>query len=109
MFRRFTVIIQNLDWLLITAIFLLICFGLTSLYSLGLSQEESNFNLFTKQVVFAGFGFIILLAVSFLDYRWWKFLSGWLYLVALFLLVLVLFFGQNLRGTTGWFILGSVS
>ena len=41
---HFLNIIKRIDWLLIVAVFLLVCFGLSSLYSLELSQPEKNFS-----------------------------------------------------------------
>lgn len=102
-------IFKKIDWLLIVAVFLLVCFGLSSLYSLGLSQEGGNFYLLNKQILFFIIGFLLLLIFTFFDYRWLHFLSGWLYLISIILLILVLFIGQNLKGTTGWFVVGGFS
>ncbi len=97
-----------MDWLLLVAVFLLICFSLSSLYSLGLGQDKT-FNLLNKQIIFSVLGIILMFVISFFDYRWWKFLSVWLYFVSIILLILVLFFGKTLGGTTGWFVLGNFS
>lgn len=107
-FSRF----KSIDWLLIVAVFLLICFGLVSLYSLALSQTEQttdNFNFLNKQIVFSIIGLVLLFVFMFFDYRWWQHLSIWLYGLSLVLLILVLFFGQKLKGTTGWFVVGNFS
>ncbi len=109
MFFKNILIFKKIDWLLLVAVFLLICFGLTTIYSLALSDPQRNFNLFYKQLAFAilGLGLVFLLA-SF-DYRWLQAVSGWLYLLSVTLLILVLFVGKNLYGTTGWFVLGNFS
>jgi len=109
MASRFLTNLKGIDWLLLVAIFLLICFGLSSLYSLGLSTDPHNFGLLFKQILFAVVGFGLLFLFMLLDYRWWYALSGWLYVTSIVLLLLLLFFGQTLRGTTGWFILGNFS
>lgn len=101
-------ILRNIDWLLLVAVFLLICFGLSFLYSLGLSQER-DFNLLYKQIIFSLAGLLLLFIFILFDYRWWRFLSSWFYGLSVLLLILVLFFGQNIRGTTGWFVLGNFS
>lgn len=102
-------ILKNIDWLLIVAVFLLICFSLSSLYSLTLSKEDQSFNLLKRQILFSALGLVLLFTFIFFDYRWWRFLSSWFYGLAVLLLILVLFFGQNIRGTTGWFVLGNFS
>lgn len=107
LFKSLT-IFKHIDWLLLVAVFLLISFGLASLYSLGLAADKV-FTLLNKQIVFSILGLILVFVFAIFDYRWWKFLSPVLYLVTLILLILVLFFGQNLGGTTGWFLLGNFS
>lgn len=104
--------LKSVDWLLIVAVFLLICFGLISLYSLALSQTDpnnDNFNFLKKQIFFTALGLLLLFIFIFFDYRWWQYLSPWLYILSIILLVLVLFFGQKLKGTTGWFVFGNFS
>ncbi|HPA25992.1 MAG TPA: rod shape-determining protein RodA [bacterium] len=103
MANRFLNIFKNVDWLLLVAVFLLICFGLSTLYSLTLGTEGSGFNFLQKQFLFSLLGFILLLFFVFLDYRLWRSWSGWLYISSLLLLTLVLFFGKTIQGTTGWF------
>jgi rod shape determining protein RodA len=96
--------VKNIDWLLMVAIFLLICFGLTSLYSLTLGQADKNFNFLSKQIIFSVIGLALIFIIATFDYRWWQSLSGWFYAAAVVLLILVLFLGQNLKGATGWFV-----
>ena len=102
-------ILKNIDWLLLVAVFLLVCLGLTSLYSLGLSEPEKDFGLLNRQVLSSVFGFIMLFVFVFLDYRWLNSLSIIFYIVSVLLLLLVLFLGTNLQGTTGWFVFGNFS
>jgi len=102
-------VFKQVDWLLLVAVFLLICFGLSSLYSLGLSQEPKNFTLLNKQITFSIIGFLLLLIFILFDYRWWQFLGSWFFLISVILLVLVLFIGQNVKGTTGWFVWNNFS
>ncbi len=105
--KTFLNIVKKIDWLLLVAVFLLVGFGLASLYSLGLSQDD--FTLFYKQIVFFAVGLIFVFLIASFNYRWWRFFSPWLYLLSLALLVLVLLFGTNFRGTTGWFVVGGIS
>ncbi|HPI67137.1 MAG TPA: rod shape-determining protein RodA [bacterium] len=106
MWSKFFSLIKNFDWLLLVAVFLLIAFGLSTLYSLTLSSDNKNFNPLNRQIVFSLFGLVLLLIVSFIDYRFWHAFAWWLYGLSLVLLISVLFFGQTIQGTTGWFVFG---
>lgn len=107
--------LKNIDWLLLVAVFLLILLSLSTLYSLGLSQKDLSsetgqyFNLLYKQIAFSVLGFLLLFVFIFFDYRWLRSLSLWFYLISTLLLILVLFFGQNIHGTTGWFVVNKFS
>jgi len=105
---KFLNIFKNIDWLLLVAVFLLVCFGLSSIFSLGLSQH-SNFGLFGKQVLFSLIGILFLFIFISFDYRWWRSLSSWIYLVSVILLVLLFWFGKEVNGAKSWFIFGSFS
>lgn len=100
---------KQIDWLLVVAIFLLSAVSLIFLCYLG---EENSFYYFKKQLFFIISGFLLMLIVSFFDYRVFRNYSP--FLIALYLLVLVtlaavLFLGENIRGTTGWFNVGSIN
>ena len=106
---RILAIIRHFDWLLLSAVILLMCFGLAALYSITVSLDQPNFLNFQKQLIFAAIGLVLLFVLGVLDYRFWKGLGGIVYLAAAGLLVAVLFFGQIVSGTKGWFVLGSVN
>ncbi|OGY42158.1 MAG: rod shape-determining protein RodA [Candidatus Buchananbacteria bacterium RBG_13_36_9] len=109
--KGFNFIFKKIDWLLLTTVCLLVVLGLILLYStaLGSGTEQSLLN-FKKQIAFFILGiFIVLLIAVFVDYRALMRYSYVLYGVAIFLLVLVLFLGKTIRGTTGWFYLGLFS
>ncbi|MEK9130328.1 MAG: rod shape-determining protein RodA [Patescibacteria group bacterium] len=97
--------LKRLDWIIIGAVFFLTILGLAIQYSLSLNQELINFSNFYKQLVFASIGFILMLLVSFLNWNFLKNSAIFLYILMTFLLALVLFFGQTLRGTQGWIVL----
>lgn len=107
MWPKFLSLIKHLDWLLLVAVFLLIAFGLSTLYSLTLGSDNQNFNPLNRQIVFSVLGIILLLIVALIDYRFWQSFAWWFYGLSLVLLILVLFFGKTIQGTTGWFVLGN--
>ena len=95
------------DWGLLAIILILISFSLIIIYSLDLSQDN-NFLFFKKQLVFILIGVALFLVFSFIDYKIFNTYSYWFYLFSLFLLVGVLFFGEVIRGTKGWFVFGGL-
>ena len=89
------------------SVIFLITMSLVAIYSIALSQENPDFYYFKRQLLFLGIGLLLIFVFSFLDYKIFKVYSWFLYILSIVLLVLVLFFGSEIRGTTGWFnILG---
>jgi len=101
---RFFRELQRFDGLLILATVTLFLFGLAAIYSVELSRESLAFALVKKHVLIFAVGAVIMIVMANLHYL---FLRNWgraLYLIGVFLMILVLFFGRELNGTTGWFI-----
>jgi len=98
--------ILKLDWKSIGAVVFLLASGLIAIYSFSIGVETEDVNIFNKQLIFLLIGVGTFFFFSFFDYRTWMKYSNFLYLSSLFLLVAVLFFGQNIRGTSGWFNFG---
>jgi len=92
----------KLDWILLSAIFLLLAISLILLYSLSFGDYDLGFSNFKKQAVSIGIGLFFLFFFTFLDYRIFNFFSTKLYFVMIFFLGVVIFFGKTIRGTTGW-------
>lgn len=99
-------LLKGFDWPIFVSVLLLTILGLSVIYSTTLSGGSL---LFIKQIISLLIGIVIMVVVSFIDYRRWGSLSWWLYGFSLLLLIAVLIFGTNVRGTTGWFIIGSFS
>lgn len=101
-FSRFSDEIRYVDVILPLSVFILICIGLVSLYSIDLSRG-SQLRYFGTQTIALILGSVVAsVAASFHSTRY-KAASRFIYFVALLLLVGVLLFGQTIRGTTGWF------
>jgi len=99
--------LRKFDWILFTAVLLLIILGLSAIYSVNLSYEGNDASGFNRQVIFVIIGLIFFLFFSLLNYNFFRSHSRIIYIVTLILLVLVLIFGKNIRGTTGWFAIGT--
>jgi len=98
---------RDIDILLLLSIVVLSLFGFAALYSVGLGKDPQNFFYIQKQLsVFAVF-FILFFIISLINYRIIRSMSFLLYIAFCGLLVVVLISGQTIRGTRGWFMLGS--
>lgn len=107
MFRTILQYLRAYDWVLFATTIILVSLGLATIYSIGANREPQDFANFGKQLLFAGVGLAVLFGVSFLDFRT-LFARPWIYyLLGLLLLGAVLVFGQEIRGTRGWFALGT--
>lgn len=96
--------LKKLDWSIIISAFGLCFFGLAGIYSASLARGD--FLNFEKQVVFVIVGFLIMLIISFFDYRILRnnsFLILVLYFICLLFLVGLYFFAPTIRGTRGWY------
>ncbi len=98
--RRFL----QFDWILFSAIFLLMGISLLILSSLS---STGGTNYFFKQVFFVGVGIGVMFFVAFLDYRHIERASTPLYFGTLALLGSLLLIGSTVRGTTGWLSVGT--
>ncbi|MFA5029461.1 MAG: rod shape-determining protein RodA [Patescibacteria group bacterium] len=98
------------DWALLAAVFLLIAFGLSAIYSVALGQGLGEFINFKKQLVWLVVGVFLMFFISSVNYHYWR-RWAWLgYFLGLILLVLVLTpLGSTIRGSQGWFSLGIFS
>jgi len=101
---------KKLDWLLIISVFLLVGIGLLSIYSISLGKGD--FLNFKKQMIFLGIGFILMLFLSFFDWRAFQ-ENPYFILVLYFLCVISLlglfFFASEIRGVKSWYKIGSFS
>src|SRR3989338_1394866 len=105
MFNKLILYFKNFDWILFTAVILLVCFGLAEIYSVALGSSQLDLLNFKKQIVFVILGVILLFLLAGSDYHSLRSYSKHLYVLGLVLLIGVLFFGQTIRGTKGWYSL----
>jgi rod shape determining protein RodA len=101
--RQFFAAIRRIDWQRFSAGLILTAFGFSALYSMAWSSGQVDFSLVKKQLMAFVIGLILALILIRSNYRWAKSFSLFLYFFSCLLLLLVLFFGETIRGTTGWF------
>ena len=102
--------LKKLDWGVIISAVLLVCFGLAGLWSAGVAKND--FGNFQKQIIFFAVGIVLMVAVSFFDYKILKnnsYLILILYGICLLLLAGLHFFAPDIRGTKGWYKVGILS
>ncbi len=97
--------LRKFDWLLVVAVFLLFSLGLSAIYSVGLNQEFTGASSFEKQVVFGVIGFVVFLFLGIQNYSLYRVSFKIIWSIMVLLLLLVLFFGEVLNGTKGWFVI----
>ncbi|EKE21234.1 MAG: hypothetical protein ACD_7C00304G0004 [uncultured bacterium] len=100
--------IFRLDWILITAVLLLLGVGLLALYSISVSEKISagEMTFFGKQLAAFAVGIIVMFVFSLVDYHNFKSHSKIIYFLMIVVLLLVLVKGSLVRGTTGWISIG---
>ncbi|MFH1187625.1 MAG: rod shape-determining protein RodA [bacterium] len=101
--------LYKFDWLLLAAVLLLVFWGLAVIYSITLGQGNAlgtgilSSPLLSKQIISLVVGIILFFIFSFINYRLFYIYSRYLFWGIVILLLAVLFFGNTVRGTTGWF------
>ncbi len=96
-----------MDWVLFSTVLLLLSFGLAEIYSVALGQDSLNLTSFKKQIFFISIGIILFFFFTFFDYLNLRSFGTYIYIGGVLLLLGVLFFGVEIRGTRGWFSVGS--
>jgi rod shape determining protein RodA len=101
---------KKMDWILTISSILLVVMGFLAIYSNSLAKGD--FLNFQKQILFFTVGFVLMLAISFFDWRNFRNNSYFilaLYLISLLSLVLIFIFAPEIRGTQSWFKFGPFS
>lgn len=96
---------RKFDWILIITSILLVGFGLVSIYNISSIY-------FLKQIIFLGIGIILMLVLSFFDWRGFQenpYFILVLYFVCLLFLLGLFFFVPEIRGVKSWYKIGPVS
>ncbi|MGB9681071.1 MAG: FtsW/RodA/SpoVE family cell cycle protein [Minisyncoccia bacterium] len=98
------------DHLLFLSLLFLIFLGLMILASIS-SNETIRFYSLKRQILFLVISLVFFFILSNLDWRGWinsSFILAF-YFLSIFLLILVLIIGSNIKGARGWFQIGNFS
>lgn len=96
--------LKFIDRTFVTVLFILICFGLVVLSSATAASNSTTY--LSKQIGAFVLGIIAAIFVIRYDYIQLQRYSWTLYAISIFLLLLVLAIGSEVRGTTGWIKIG---
>src|SRR5690242_10995057 len=103
---------RKFDWISFAIVISLIIIGLMMVYAAGY-QPDAEVSFFStqagKQCIFGAGALIILTGTQLIDWKFWSGFAYPFYAFTLFLLVLVLVLGSEIKGSTSWFQLGGIS
>ncbi len=99
---------ERVDYPFLILLLLLLCIGLTMLYSASYAQSlydtgyETSTRYLQRQAVFAVIGLAAMTVMSRLPAEFWLKLAWPLYIVSIVLLLMVLLFGETVNGAKRW-------
>jgi len=103
-------ILESIDKPVLFIYLVLVFMGWISIYAAGFSAESGAITDFStqngKQLIWIGLAFFIAVFIMFIDYRVIEFFGWMIYPVMIFLLVVVLLFGTEVKGNKSWIDLG---
>ena len=95
-------ILKNMEWWIVIWGIALCIIGLIALFS---AISETNYNEFTKQIIWIAISIVAMFIVMMINYNVLVKISSVLYGISIILLILVLF-TEPINGATSWFSLG---
>jgi rod shape determining protein RodA len=100
---------RHFDYWLLGAVAFLTIFGVTMIRSaIAGNIELVEANTVTKQIIFAGIGFLIMVVTAMIDYRYWGALSTILFIITFGALAMLFLVGGALFGSSRWFTVGPI-
>ena len=108
--KYFLFYFRRIDWILTISVLLLATLGLLMIYSIG--SGRGSFVFFKRQVFFLVGGLALMFLMSLVDWRIFRdspYLILGLYFISLLALLGLFFFVSPIRGTVGWYKIGSFS
>lgn len=100
--------LKFLDKSFVAALVIMLSFGMIILLSASKGISSDPFYYLKKQLLWLVVGFSLVILIIRYDYtqleKYWPYIYG----IAVFMLLAVLIFGKEVRGTTGWIGIGSL-
>jgi rod shape determining protein RodA len=99
----------HFDWTLLGLVLVITSIGILNLYSITADWAVSGTPVYFKQTFWLLIGLVLMIAVAFIEYRFYSDLAYIVYAVALFFLVVVLAYGITTSGAQRWIRIGFIS
>jgi rod shape determining protein RodA len=114
MSQRSRITTKSIDWITLTVFFSLLIIGwlmlYASVYDSTAPHAYLDFNSsIGKQTVWVGIALVSFVLVYTIDWQFWNTFAFPIYGAAIFLLILVLIIGTEIKGARSWFSFGGVS
>lgn len=114
MSQRSRISSKSIDWISLTVFLSLLIIGWLMLYA---SVYDSNVpyayldfdSIIGKQTIWLAIALVAFVVVYAIDWQFWNTFALPIYGVAIFLLIMVLIVGTEIKGATSWFTFGGVS
>ena len=94
------------DYITLGLVLVLLLIGIVAIYSATQSLSGEISDLFFKQLLWVGFGFVVLIIVSLISMRTLERLAYILYALSIVGLILVMFIGKAGQGAERWLNFG---
>ncbi len=106
-------IFLNIDWITILLYLALVMMGWINIYAAVYSDEHQSIldigQQYGKQMIWIIAGLFLAICVLIVDSKFYVAFAYHIYILILFLLVAVLFFGREVNGARAWFEVGGVA
>ncbi len=100
----------NIDWITVLIYLALVLLGWINIYSAVYNEEhQSIFDIsqrYGKQLIWIGLALLTAFIILLIETNFYLFFSFLIYGSVILLLVLVLFFGQEINNSKSWFVIG---
>jgi rod shape determining protein RodA len=106
--------LPRFDWVIFFSYLALVVIGLMMVYTTTYHDNTDNSmwsmsSAFGKQLLWAGVAVLLLFSAYLIDWQLWNTLSLPIYVIGIFVLILLLFVGTEIKGATSWIVVGPFS
>ena len=102
--------LMNIDWMLILPVFIIVAWGLLTVYSATHGRLETHLeDFYLKQIYWFGAGLVLMVLMTFVDYQLLSRAAYFLLALGILLLIAVFLVGRVASGARRWLVLGPLS
>ena len=100
---------DHFDWPLIILVVSLMAIGVLNLYSATLGEEIDGIPIYLRQTLWFALGFLVMLLVAFIDYRYYRTFAYAILIASMIPLVILLIYHLVTGGVQRWIRFGPLS